>query len=77
MPVKPDGAETGPQRGKGCDGKTIDPKKLPESEECEIPQRAVHAPGVPISAEEYERIKKEAESESASDSESAQEDSSG
>jgi len=55
----------------------MEPKKLPKSEQNEIPPRAAPAPGVPISAEEYERIKKAAESESASNSESAQEDSTG
>lgn len=79
MPVRPDASQTQPQPGKGCDGETIEPKKLPKSEQSEIdiPPRAAPAPGVPISAEEYERIKKAAESESASNSESAQEDSTG
>ena len=79
MPVRPDVSQTQPQPGEGCDGETIEPKKLPKSEQSEIdiPPRAAPAPGVPISAEEYERIKKAAESESASNSESAQEDSTG
>jgi hypothetical protein len=77
MPVRPDVSQTQPQPGEGCDGGTIEPKKLPKSEQNEIPPRAAPAPGVPISAEEYERIKKAAESESASNSESAQEDSTG
>jgi hypothetical protein len=79
MAVRPDASKRQPQPGEGCDGEAIEPKKLPKSEEgeIEIPPRAAPAPGVPISAEEYERIKKAAESESASNFESAQEDSTG
>ena len=77
MPVKPEASKTQPQAGEGCEGETMDPTKLPKTPQSEDkqPPRAAPAPGLPISAEEYERMKKSAESESPSSDESAQEDS--
>ena len=77
MPVEPDASKSQPRAGEGGEGETMDPTKLPKTprRKRDEPPRAAPAPGLPISAEEYERMKKSAESDSPSSDESAQEDS--
>src|SRR5438874_2409885 len=61
MPVRPEVSQTQPQPGKGCDGKTIEPKKLPKSEQNDRPpeqhgERRLHAK-VPAGFQEPSREK--------------------
>ena len=68
--------EEGPQRGVAGPGKAMHPTSVPEDGHEPDPgkPRPAPAPGVPLTAEEYERLKKEAESGPAPDRAPAQED---
>ena len=66
-----------PQRGVAAPGKPIhptEPETVPEHAPEPGRQRAAPAPGVPMTAEEYERLKKEAERSPAPDQGPAHED---
>jgi hypothetical protein len=64
-----------PLHGKGAVGKGVDPHELPEEKnEHEGPPRSAPHPGVPVSDEEFERMKKAARETPAPHPEHAQED---
>lgn len=65
-----------PEHGRGDKGRDVNPSELPEelivlSDE---KPRAAPAPGVPVSNEEYKRMKEAAETAPTKDVENAQED---
>ena len=70
--------ETAPQPGVADPGKPMRPKTAPKERDGRPPARrrprAAPAPGVPVTAEEYERLKREAETAPAPDQAPAQED---
>ena len=54
-------SETKPERGIASEGKSFDPAELPEAQPEAVSQpRPAPAPGLPISEEEYKRMKEAA-----------------
>jgi hypothetical protein len=71
------GAKTRAKRGIAAAGTPMRPTALPPDStrvEAEHGTRSAPAPGVPMSHQEYERLKKQAETAPAPDAASAQED---
>jgi hypothetical protein len=63
------------KRGAAPSGEPIDPETLPdEPEDSESEPRFAPAPGVPVSDDEYKRMKEEAEHGPAPEVDNAQED---
>jgi hypothetical protein len=65
-----------PQKGAAQGGESINPAALPEEsdQENQEKRRVAPAPGVPISQEEYERLKEAAKTATTPPLENAQED---
>ena len=72
---KPNEPAIEPQEGVGTGGESINPSGLPEHSEPEEKEpRAAPGPGVPISIEEYNRLKEAAKRAPAAPVSNAQED---
>ena len=67
-------SKTKPMAGVARQGETVEPTAVPKSDE---KPRAAPAPGLPISQDEYERLKREAQTAPVPRSKDAQEDPSG